>query len=147
MTLKKLAITLPAPLCIVSCLSCFMTYLNHGMSDDFFLQWLKALVFSLIVMLPLAGLLIIKIGQFVEGRFANLSSLKQKLLQCGLIALSLELILSAVNTLSVVPLTNIEQFLTSWLFTLVKAYPLGYIIAMIMVFLVKPRIQRSLAAV
>lgn len=117
------------------------------MSADFMQQWLKALAFSLVVMLPLAGLLIIKIGQLVEGRFTQMSALKQKLLQCGLIALSLELILSAVNTLSVVPLTNLEQFLSSWLFTLLQAYPLGYFIAMIMVFLVKPRIQRALAAV
>ncbi|MBF9002280.1 DUF2798 domain-containing protein [Vibrio nitrifigilis] len=146
MNLKKVAITLPAPICIVSTLSLFMTYINHGFSDDFLAQWLKALAFSLIIMLPLAGLLIMKIGKFVETRFGHIKPLYQKLIQCAGIAFTLEAILAVISTLSTTHPHDIAQFLTTWSFTLVRALPLGYVIAMIMVFIVKPKIQRALAA-
>ncbi|WP_417877027.1 DUF2798 domain-containing protein [Vibrio sp.] len=146
MKLKKLAITLPAPICIVASLSLFMTYLNHGIQDDFLWQWGKAFLFSLIIILPVAGLLIMKLSKWVEAQFPNMNPLYRKLLLCGLIALSLESLLSIISTSTKVPFYEANQFLSVWAQTLIKAYPLGYVIAMIMVFVVKPRIQRALAA-
>lgn len=145
MKLKKLAITMPAPICIVASLSLFMTYLNHGFQDDFLLQWGKAFLFSLIIILPVAGILIMKLSQWVEGRLPNVNPLYQKLILCGLIALSLESLLSVISTSTTVPFEDTGYFVSVWAQTLTKAYPLGYVIAMIMVFIVKPRIQRALA--
>lgn len=146
MNFKKLAITLPAPILIVSLLSLFMTYINHGYHEDFFQLWGHAWVFSILVILPIAGILIMNIGRIVEKRYGHWPLLQQKLLQCAGIAITLEAILAAITTLSTMHASSVAQFLSIWALTLVKALPLGYVIAMTMVFFVKPRIQRALAA-
>ncbi len=145
MKLKKAAITLPAPICIVATLSCFMTYLNHGVTSQFMTHWLQAFLFSLLVIVPIAGLLIMKISRYVETRLPNVRPLHQKLLQCGMIALSLESILAAVSTFGTTAANDVSSFIAIWFATLIRALPLGYLIAMLMVFIVKPRIQNAMA--
>lgn len=146
MNLKKLAITLPAPICIVASISAFITYINHGLTADFASQWLKSFLFSLVVILPIAGLLIMKLAQLVERRLPHIQPLSRKLILCGLIALSLESIISLMSVISTSQADSVSQFIAFWALTLLKALPLGYLIAMIMVFIVRPKIQRALAA-
>ncbi len=146
MNLKKVAITLPAPVCIVASISLFITYINHGVSNDFVSQWSRVFAFSLIVILPIAGLLIMKLSRLVESCFPQMNVLYQKLILCAFIAISLESIMSLVSAVSMSGSESVGQFISFWWYTLVKALPLGYVIAMVMVFIVKPRIQRALAS-
>ncbi len=145
MNLRKIAITLPAPICIVASISLFMTYLNHGMNDQFWLNWLTAFAFSLVVILPIAGLLIMKISVWVTKILPNINPLYQKLIQCVFIALCLESILAVISAYGTPEVTDIKSFAHVWALTLIRALPLGYVIAMTMVFIVKPRISRALA--
>ncbi|MDC0610758.1 DUF2798 domain-containing protein [Vibrio sp.] len=145
MKLKKIAITLPAPIFIVASITLFMTFINHGFTSQFMNQWLISLAFSLIIMLPLAGLLIMKISMLVETKLSNIKPLYQKLIQCFFVALCLESVLSIINTATTVNTQGIQEFVWVWALTLIKAMPLGYAIAMMMIFIVKPRIQRALA--
>ncbi len=146
MKVKKIALTLPAPVCIVACISLFITYINQVPNQPFLMQWCKVFVFSLLIIMPIAGVLIMTLAKVVERTFPELNALYQKLLLCALIALSLESIMSLVSTLSMSPAHNLSQFVSFWWFTLLKALPLGYVIAMIMVFIIKPKIQRALAS-
>ncbi len=75
----------------------------------------------------------------------NINPLYQKLIQCVFIALCIESILAVISALGTPSVTDAASFVSVWAFTLVRALPLGYVIAMIMVFIVKPRIQRALA--
>lgn len=145
MNLRKIAITLPAPICIVASITCFMTYLNHGMNHEFWFNWLSAFVFSLLVIVPIAGLMIMKISIWVAKMLPNINPLYQKLIQCVFIALCIESIMAVISALGTPNVTDAASFVSVWAFTLVRALPLGYVIAMIMVFIVKPRIQRALA--
>lgn len=146
MNLKKLAITLPAPIMIVGCISLFITFINHGLSDDFFSQWLRVLIISLVIILPTAGLLIMKLSVWVQRAFPKLNPLYQKLILCALIAISLEAIMSLISTISMAHAHNATQFISFWFITLLKSLPLGYVLGMMMVFIVKPKIQRALAS-
>ena len=146
MKIKKMAITLPAPLCIVATITLFMTYLNHGFSHDFISQWLCAFAFSVVIVLPLAGVLIVNVSKWVEtSLLPNAKPLYQKLVQCVFIAVGIESVISVVTTLTTVHVANAQEFLSVWAMTLVRALPLGYVIGMMMVFVVKPRISRALA--
>ncbi|SJL84543.1 DUF2798 domain-containing protein [Vibrio palustris] len=145
MKIKKFFIIYTAPTCIVATISFFMTYLNHGMTQDFWMEWAKALCVSLCVILPIVGFMLQNIGQFVAKRFIGFSLLTQKLVQCLLIALSIESILSLIATITTAQSDSVFMFLQIWLMTLLKALPLGYVIGMMMVFVVKPRMQKALS--
>lgn len=124
-------------------LSGLITWINTGLGPGFMLMWLKAFAHALPV-LPI-GLLI------MEGMQRLVAPLSGKtadwILKCVLglgTAVIMETLLSSAVTYSIHGLST--GFTAHWMQAFLGSLPLGLLIGLTMAFVIRPRLQRWMAA-
>ena len=144
--LKKIAVILPLILVIGGTLTAVMTLKNVGFSEAFWQQWISAFVHSVLVMLPAGAVLSIVVNKLVKATLPNHSAHRQNIVFGLSMALIMEGVMAASTTMSNLGFGGIEPFFMAWVKTYATALPLGMMIACLMSLVVKPRIERFLAA-
>jgi hypothetical protein len=124
-------------------LSGLITWINVGPVDDFGARWMRAFFTALPVM-PLGLLVMLAVSRLIGARLAAWHQIAGKVVLALCTACVMELLMASVVTLSNHGLTS--AFGTQWVAAFVKSLPVGVLIGLLMAFLIKPRLDRWMAA-
>lgn len=124
-------------------LSGIMTWANIGFTPDFLLRWMLSLASAVPVML-VAVFLLGGLAKIVGFLLSKRSSLVQKLVLAVLMALTMECLMTTVITMHNLGLST--GFSHAWVTAFINALPVGIVLGLLMSFVIKPRIDRFVAA-
>ena len=124
-------------------LSGIITWINIGASDRFVQHWLHGFAVALPVM-PL-GLLVMGAAQKALGPWLarRLPAVAAQVLLAAVTAVVMELMMATVVTLS--NRGAGPGFAQAWVQAFVKSLPMGFVVGLLMSFVIKPRLDRWLA--
>ncbi|MGI9216988.1 MAG: DUF2798 domain-containing protein [Hydrogenophaga sp.] len=138
--LLPLVTVMPA---IALVLSGLITRLNLGGGPGFLARWMQAFATALPVM-PLGMLTLVGLDRVLGPRLATWPRVPATVLLAVCTAGVMELLLSCVVTLSNHGLG--AGFPAQWAAAFVRSLPAGFAIGLLMGFVIKPRLARSMAA-
>jgi hypothetical protein len=124
-------------------LSGVVTWINVGFSSDFMSRWLHSLA-SAIPVIFFGFLMLGPLARAVHRIFASLHVITRKVILAILTACMMELLVATAVTLANFGLAN--NFFAVWMVAFLKSLPVGICIGHLMVFFVKPRLDRMTAA-
>ena len=123
-------------------LSGIITWINMGLGADFITRWMRGFLSALPVMFIAFGFMAV-LERAVQRVFSSLHWIARKTILAFCTACMMEFLLSAAVTLSNRGLA--EGFLGAWSAAFIKSLPIGLCISLFMGFVVKPRIDRTMA--
>lgn len=124
-------------------LSCVITWVNLGWVDDFFSRWMLAFATALPVM-PLGMLILVALDRVLGPRLSAWPRGLATLVLALCTALVMELLMATAVTLSNQGLS--AAFPAQWVTAYLRSLPVGVVIGLVMAFLIKPRLNRWMAA-
>lgn len=122
-----------------------MTYVNIGFSDLFFIKWYSSLFFSLLIMMPLGGIIMFMANKIIKIYFSSLRVFIQNILIGIVIALFMEAIMAIITTMNILGYPDFNQFSSYWLRSYLLALPFALVISPLMTIFIKPKLDAYLA--
>lgn len=121
-----------------------MTYVNIGISEEFFSRWAMSLLFATLVMLPLGSSIMYISNKIVTRLFLNYKTIVQNIIIGILMALIMEAIMAVSTTMNIAGYYCTGQFVGFWLKTYIAALPFALLFSPIMTVFIKPKIEAYL---
>ena len=124
-------------------LSGLITWLNIGWADDFVARWMRAFFTALPVM-PVGLIIMSGLDRVLSPRLAAWPRVAAKVALALCTGLVMEFMMATAVTYSNNGLG--AGFIAQWAMAFVKSLPVGVLIGLTMSFLIKPRLDRWMAA-
>ncbi len=140
----KILVVLALMITIGGILTGIMTYMNVGLGKTFIANWLSSLAFAIICMIPIAIILMRFLTKIINKIMPNKSENVKNLMTGVSMSLIMESIISFITSVNNIGLSNISNFMISWLHALLAALPVGMAIVVITSMTVKPKIEKFL---
>ncbi|MEP4888553.1 MAG: DUF2798 domain-containing protein [Aliiglaciecola sp.] len=130
---------------LVAAITAIMTYTNLQPTQSFLNSWINSYIFALVVMLPTGGLIFIAMNKLVELLFSTRTQMQQKLLHGVFMAVVMESVMAMVTTVVNHDYITFAQYSRLMLSSFLYALPIGLGFSCLMVFVIRPKLQRFLA--
>ncbi|MCM2680306.1 DUF2798 domain-containing protein [Echinimonas agarilytica] len=121
-----------------------MTYMNVGLTNTFYADWVSSFITAALFLMP-AGLVLMTLFTKLAHRVLPHASETQKNVLVGLaMAIHMELIMAFATAANNIGFTDMAVFSQAWLKGFVVALPFALTMMMMMTLTIKPKIERFL---
>ncbi|MFA7555676.1 MAG: DUF2798 domain-containing protein [Spongiibacteraceae bacterium] len=122
-----------------------MTYMNVGVRESFWIDWLSSFAIAVLIMAP-AGLLFMTLtSKFLQRVIPNTNKTLNRIMTGFFMAFFMESILAASTTVNLLGFTGTVAFVTAWQQAFIAALPFGLFMALMMSLVLKPRLEKFMA--
>ncbi|RBP53584.1 DUF2798 domain-containing protein [Arenicella xantha] len=123
-----------------------MTYVNVGVRESFWSDWLSSFAIAVPIMAP-AGLLFMTLtGKFLLQVMPNGHKTLHQIITGLLMAFFMESILAVSTTANLLGFTDIVAFVSAWQQAFSAGLPFGLCMALLMSLALKPKLDRFMAS-
>ncbi|WP_353368760.1 hypothetical protein [Aliiglaciecola sp. NS0011-25] len=143
--LKNVLVILTIVSTLVASITAIMTYANLQPTQNFLVTWINSFMFAIAVMLPAGGVIFLAMNKLVEQFFSALTNIQKKLLHGILMAITMESLMAVITTLLNHDYVTFAQYSSLIITSFLYALPVGLAFACLMVFVIRPKLQRFLA--
>ncbi|MCQ8889701.1 DUF2798 domain-containing protein [Pseudoalteromonas carrageenovora] len=121
-----------------------MTYVNVGVTEQFYADWFTSFISAVLVMAPIGFVMMTLMHKLVNKLLPSSSKLKRNLVISVFMALTMESLMAFVTATNNIGYADMRLFLNGWAEGLLAALPIGLTIMLIMSVTVKPKLERFL---
>ncbi|WP_020208808.1 DUF2798 domain-containing protein [Gilvimarinus chinensis] len=122
-----------------------MTYVNGGVREGFWTDWLSSFAIAVLVMAPAGLLFMTLIEKLIQQMMPNGHKIFRQVITGLLMALFMESILAASTTANLLGFADITTFASAWIHAFIAALPFGLFMALLTSITLKPKLDRFLA--
>lgn len=123
-----------------------MTYVNVGVRESFWNDWLSSFAIAVPIMAPAGFLFMTLTGKFLQHVMPNGHKTLHQIITGFLMAFFMESILAVSTTASLLGFSDIAAFIDSWQQAFSAGLPFGLFIALLMSLALKPKLDRFMAS-
>lgn len=122
-----------------------MTYKNVGIRESFWSDWLSSFGVAVLVM-PTGLFFMTLVNKLLQQLMPNASKVLHQLITGLAMALFMESILAASTTVNLLGFGSVAAFVGAWQQAFIAALPFGLFIALMMSFILKPKLEKFMAS-
>lgn len=123
-----------------------MTYMNVGLRESFWSDWLSSFAIAVLVMAPTGLLFMTLTSRFLRRAIPNSNKTLHQLITGFFMAFFMESILAASTTANLLGFTDIAAFVAAWQQAFITALPFGLFMALMMSLVLKPKLDRFMTS-
>jgi hypothetical protein len=141
---KKILVMMGMMSLMAGTLTGVMTYMNVGLSDAFYGQWLRAFSTAAFVMAPLGFSTMTVLTKLMEKWLPNAADSKRNIIIGLIMAVFMESMMAFTTAATTIGFADSNALFSGWLSGFLAALPVGLALMVLVSTTIKPKVERFL---